>query len=108
MLAQPINIAPGGQFTNLNRITVGSLISAIIILVLVAAALLFFFMLVWGGINYITSGGDKGKAETARGQITAALIGLVIVFAAWAIIQLVNMFFGINILSLNLQNAIGR
>jgi len=102
-----INIAPGGQFSGLNNITIANIISAIIILVLIIAALIFFFMLVWGGIKYITSGGDKGQTEAARGQITAALIGLVIVFAAWAIINLVNLFFGINILQLNIPNAQG-
>src|SRR3989338_5048989 len=100
-----INLTPRGQFTTLNSITIGNIISAIIILVLIVAALVFFFMLVWGGIKYITSGGDKAKTEAARSQITAALIGLVIVFAAWAIINLVNLFFGINILNLNIPNA---
>src|SRR3990172_3354595 len=100
-----INLTPRGQFTTLNSITIGNIISAIIILVLIVAALVFFFMLVLGGIKYITSGGDKGQTEAARGQITAALIGLVIVFAAWAIINLVNLFFGINILQLTIPNA---
>lgn len=103
-----INIGAQGQFSGLNNITVGSIVSAIIILILVIAALIFFFMLVLGGIRYITSGGDKGQTEAARGQITAALIGLVIVFAAWAIINLVNLFFGVNILSLNIPNAQGQ
>lgn len=103
----PINIGAGGQFSNLNNITISSIISAVVIIILIIAALVFFFMLVWGGIRYITSGGDKGQTEAARGQITAALIGLVIVFAAWAIINLVNIFFGINILSLEIPNAQG-
>ena len=100
-----INIAPGGQFSGLNSISIGNIISAIIILVLIVAALIFFFMLVLGGIRYITSGGDKAQTEAARGQITAALIGLAIVFAAWAIVNLVELFFGINILQLNIPNA---
>lgn len=104
VLAQ-INILPGGQFSNLGNITISSIIAAIIILVLVISALVFFFMLVWGGIRYITSGGDKQATESARGQITAALIGLAIVFAAWAIINLVNIFFGIDILQLNIPSA---
>ena len=108
VLAQAaINLSPGGQFSGLNNITIAGIISAIIILVLIVAALVFFFMLVLGGIKYITSGGDKGQTEAARGQITAALIGLVIVFAAWAIINLVNLFFGINILQLQIPNAQG-
>lgn len=104
VLAQ-INLGPGGQFSGLNNITITNIIAALIILVLIIAALIFFFMLIWGGIRYITSGGDKAQTEAARGQITAALIGLVIVFAAWAIINLVNLFFGINILRLNVPNA---
>lgn len=104
-LAQEINISPGGQFAPLNSVTIPSLISAFIILALIAAALIFFFMLIIGGIKYITSGGDKGKAESARGMITAALIGLVIVFAAWAIVQLVEAFFGISIFTLNIPNV---
>lgn len=102
---QSLNLSPGGQFVGLNNITIANIISALIILTLIIAALVFFFMLVWGGISYITSGGDKAQTEAARGRITAALIGLVIVFAAWAIINLVNIFFGIDILQLNIPNA---
>ena len=105
VLAQGINLTPGGQFSGLNEISIANIVSAVIILILIVAALVFFFMLVWGGIRYITSGGDKAQTEAARNQITAALIGLVIVFAAWAIINLVQIFFGINILSLNVPNA---
>ena len=105
VFAETISLNAGGDFTALSNITVASIVSAIIILVLIIAAIVFFFMLVIGGIRYITSGGDKAATESARGQITAALIGLVIVFAAWAIINLVNLFFGINILSLTIPNA---
>ncbi|OGM21460.1 hypothetical protein A2955_02565 [Candidatus Woesebacteria bacterium RIFCSPLOWO2_01_FULL_37_19] len=104
VFAQTINLTPQGQFSTLNGITIASVISAVIVLILIIAALVFFFMLVWGGIKWITSGGDKAQTEAARNQITAALIGLVIVFAAWAIISLVQTFFGISILSLNIPN----
>jgi len=100
-----IDLRPQDQFSNLGAITITGLISAAIVLILVIAALVFFFMLIYGGIKYITSGGDKAQTESARGTITAALIGLVIVFAAWAIITLINAFFGINILDLTLPTA---
>jgi len=76
----------------------GSLISNLIALVFIIAALIFFFMLVIGGVQWMLSGGDKSATEAARGRITAALIGLVIVFAAWAIMKLIEQFFGIAIL----------
>lgn len=100
---QTIQIAPGGggssdQFAKLaTNVTVGGIISGAISLALLVAAVVFFFMLVIGGIRWITSGGDKGQTEAARSQITAALVGLVIVFAAWAIAQLIGSLFGVQI-----------
>ena len=105
LAAEDINLKPGGQFEALGDLTVGGIISGGIRLVLVIAAIVFFFILVVGGIRWIVSGGDKAQTETARSQITAALVGLVIVFAAWAIVQLINVFFGINIFELTLPSA---
>lgn len=108
LLAQDINLQPGGIATNLQNLTVGGIIGAAILLILIIAAVVFFFILIIGGIRWITSGGDKAATEGARNQITAALVGLVIVFAAWAIIQLIQVFFGVNILGgLNLPTASG-
>jgi hypothetical protein len=93
-----INLTPTGDFSKLGGLTIPGIVTGIIRLVLVIAALVFFFVLVVGGIRWIVSGGDKAQTEGARNQITAALVGLVIVFAAWAIMQLIQTFFGINIL----------
>lgn len=99
-----INLGPQGDFQALGGITFTSLISGGIKLVLVLAAIIFFFVLVIGGIQWIVSGGDKTGAETARKRITAALVGLAIVFVAWAIGSLVNSLFGVNIFQLNIPS----
>lgn len=104
-LAQTINLQPGGQFGNVQALSFAAIIAAAIKMVLVIAALVFFFMLVIGGIKWILSEGDKGKTEQARNQITQALIGLVIVFAAWAISQLIGTFFGVNIFQLEIPTV---
>jgi len=91
-----INLKPGGDFSGLD-FSIPQLITSGIQLIFIVAAVVFFFMLVIGGIRWIISGGDKGQTEAARNQITAALVGLVIVFAAWAIVQLLSTFFNINI-----------
>ena len=108
LLAQDsINLKPtnGSGFSSLGGLTVPGIISALIRLTVVVAAIVFFFILVIGGIRWIASGGDKAATEGARNQITAALIGLVIVFAAWAIVQLIQVFFGVNIFQLSLPTA---
>lgn len=76
----------------------GTLISAGIKISLLLAALLTFAYLIYGGLQWIMSGGDKTKYEAARDRITAALIGLAIVAAAWALMKLIEYFFGISIL----------
>jgi hypothetical protein len=101
-----IQIEPGAGsgFENLLNITLVSILQGAIRLVLIAAAIIFFFVLVIGGIQWIVSGGDKAGTETARKRITNALIGLAIVFAAWAIIALINALFGVNILNLQVPS----
>ncbi|MGA3291647.1 MAG: hypothetical protein ABSC49_00700 [Candidatus Microgenomates bacterium] len=102
LIAQTISLtpAPNSGFQNLGGITAPGIVSAAIRLAVVVAAIVFFFILVIGGIRWIASGGDKAQTEAARNQITAALVGLVIVFAAWAIVALINTFFNVNIFSL--------
>ena len=101
-----INLRPGrGLAANLENIQFGGIVGALIVLLIIIAAIVFFFMLLIGGIRWITSGGDKAQTEAARNQVTSALVGLVIVFAAWAILQLIEAFFGISIGQLEVINV---
>ena len=86
------------DFKPLGNLTAGGIISGAVSLVLIVVALVFFFILVLGGLKWVTSGGDEKKVGEARAQITNALIGLAIVFAAWAIMKLIGTIFGIDIL----------
>ena len=88
-IAQPANIKIGD---------LGQLISALVGTLLIVAALLAFFYLIMGGIQWITSGGDKAGMEAARNKITHAIVGLIIVGAAWAVMILVQNFLGVTII----------
>lgn len=46
-------------------------------------------MVIIGGFNYITSGGNEGKVSTAKNTILYAVIGLVIVAFAQALVRFV-------------------
>ncbi|KKU89222.1 MAG: hypothetical protein UY18_C0002G0035 [Microgenomates group bacterium GW2011_GWF2_47_9] len=85
------------QITNIGTLIKGAVQGALLI-----AALLVFAYLIWGGIQWITSGGDKGKTQEARDRITAALVGLAVVAAAWAVMLIIQYFFGISVLDENL------
>lgn len=104
VLAQKIEIKDAAPSSTVQNLTISGLVSGLIKLLVIAAAVVFFFMLVLGGIKWIMSGGDKQKTEEARNQITAALVGLVVVFAAWAIAQLIKALFKVDIFDLTLPS----
>jgi len=87
-----------GQPQGMKITDVGQLISAVVGTLLILAALMAFLFLILGGLQWITSGGDKGAMETARNKITHAIVGLIIVGAAWAIMVLVQNFLGVSII----------
>lgn len=80
---------PTGFFNDPNQ-----LITSLVNIAFVIAVILVFFYLIWGGIEWITSGGEKGKTESARNKITAAVIGLIILAAAYAILTLTLQLLG--------------
>lgn len=96
---------PGGVNAP-TSLTVEALITFAVTAVIVVAGIIFLIMLLLGGLRWIVSGGDKAATESARGQVTSALIGLVIVFSAWAITELLSRVFGINILSFTVPTAL--
>ncbi len=79
------------QITDLGR-----LISTGISVAIILAGILVFVFLVWGGLEWIMSGGDKGKVEAARNRIVNALVGLAIIAASWALIRIIGYFFGVQ------------
>ena len=82
-----------------------TLFSSLLNVVMLIAALLVFAFLIMGGIEWITSGGDKGKAESARNKLTAAVIGLVVIAASYAILTLILQFLGFNDLNNVFENV---
>lgn len=95
-----VNPCPKGGGQNFNILCqvsfTGSLISNIITIAFIAAALLALAFLIFGGIKWITSGGDKGGVESARNMIVAALVGLVITFLAYFLIRIIFGLFGLD------------
>jgi hypothetical protein len=74
----------GNRFNNLLGQVIG--------LVLTIAAIVAFFYLVISGFQYITAGGDAGKAQTARQGIINALIGIIIILVAYLVLRYVGTF----------------
>ncbi len=56
-----------------------------------------FVMFVVGGFNFLFSGGDQKKLEAARGTLTNAIIGVVVIVIAYLILLTIEKFTGVNV-----------
>src|SRR6185369_7002498 len=79
----PPSTSQFASLCNLKLNTGSTIVGSIVTIMLVLAVILSLIFLVLGGIRWITSGGDKSKLDSARGTITAALIGLIVSFLAY-------------------------
>lgn len=70
--------------------------------VYIAAGLIIFFMVLLGGFTIVTNASDTHKIQEGQKIITSAIIGLVVVFASYWIIQLIQVVTGIQIINSSL------
>lgn len=83
--------------TSASRFTSG--LTAVVGIITLIAGLYFVFLLIAGGIEWMSSGGDKGKLATARSRMFSGAIGLAIVVAAIFIAEILGGLVGLpNIL----------
>lgn len=70
------------------------------------AAVALFIMLIVGGFKLLFSGGDAKQLEAAKGTLSSAIIGIVVVAAAYLIIKLIGDFAGVpDITTFQIQTA---
>jgi hypothetical protein len=62
--------------------------NTVISIVLLIAGVLAVLYLIWSGIQYITSAGNPDKAKAARQGIINAVIGIVVIVAAFFLVRL--------------------
>jgi hypothetical protein len=91
------------QYAYLNGFRPSNYVTAAINILLGLAGVAAFIFLLLGGVQWITAGGDKDALDKSRKKISQALIGLAIVFSAYAIIFIIRVLFGVDLIGLNLQ-----
>jgi hypothetical protein len=64
---------------------------------LVFAGIILLMLLIFGGFSIITSAGNAKNVEKGAQAITGAIIGFFVIFAAYWIIQIIQLVTGINI-----------
>lgn len=80
----------------------GKIIGFGIEIMLVVCVVLALGFLAVGGFYWITSEGDKTKLESARRQIIYAILGLLLCFVSFFLVQFILGMFGINLFNVSL------
>lgn len=102
-LAQ-LTIPRYGQIQAPGKIPTGGLprlqegVSTLIVFVFVLAIAVSLILLIWGGILWITSQGDKTKLDSARKRITFAVLGLALTFFSFFIVNVIGFFFNLKLI----------
>ena len=82
-----INAGVGKTKSEAGGLTMTDVINTVLNTMLFIVGLLAVIMLIYGGIRYITSHGDKAQVTAAKDTIMYAVIGLVIAIIAFAVVN---------------------
>lgn len=87
-------------------IGLGDLVSIILSNAVAIAGLIMVFLLVFGGIMIISGAGSDNPERAAKGKqaVTAALLGFIIIFVSYWIIQIIEYATGVAILNPGIIN----
>ncbi len=99
LIAQTIGLpGPSGKPIYLSGPLVGinslaDVISHVLAFVFPLAGVLLFLFLVWGGFDFMLSGGEPEKIQAGRAKITSALIGFLLLVFSLFIVRLIAFVF---------------
>ena len=83
-------------FGGAGNMTIGGIISRATTYIFIFAGIGLLLMLIFGGFNLLTSAGDAKKLEMGKQRLTNAVVGFVIIFAAFWIVQALGIIFNLE------------
>ena len=73
------------------------IVTSILNVIVPFVGIILLIMLIVGGLQYNTSGGEVEQTTKAKKTLTSTLLGLIVVLGAWLIIKLIEEFTGLNL-----------
>lgn len=78
--------------------TLGAVLSAAIPFIFAFAGIALLVMLMLGGFSLLTSAGDSKKLDSGKKQITYAIVGFLVIFISFWIVQLIGKIFNLSVI----------
>ncbi|MEK7557753.1 MAG: hypothetical protein AAB530_00910 [Patescibacteria group bacterium] len=79
------SVASNAGYKTTSTVSLLAVISTIIDVVLSLLGVIFLVLIIYAGFNWMTAAGEEDKITKSKSTITAAIIGLIVVLAAYAI-----------------------
>jgi hypothetical protein len=89
---------PAGSLPSMPNLTIGLIISKALTYLFVIAGLILLLFLIIGGFQLMIGAADPKAKEGASKTITNAILGFIILFVSYWLVQIVEVIFGISIL----------
>lgn len=96
-LSKSFVLQPGGVAVNKTYGNFASFLNLLLPNIMVFAGIILFLLLVFGGFTIIASAGNPKGTEQGKQAITGAIIGFLVIFAAYWIIQIIQVITGVQI-----------
>lgn len=97
-------LGEGAGHQTLSGKTLSSFIGPLIQDIFVLAGVILLILLIFGGVTFIMNAGsgDKEGMEKGKNALTMAILGFIIIFAAYWLVQIVQYITGIEIFTTKL------
>jgi hypothetical protein len=86
----------------------GTLLGNILGIVMIIALLILLFFFVWGAIEWMTSGGESSKLQSARDRMVHAVVGILVLSASLALFMFVQYLLGVDVIRVTSGPNSGR
>jgi hypothetical protein len=107
LLAQKLTL-PGqapiqGPLQSGDMTTIGGILSKAMPLIFVFAGIGLFLMILGSGFDFLTSAGDEKKLQSGKQRLTYAIVGFIIIFSAFWLVQIFGAMFGLETIQKSFQ-----
>ena len=82
-------VGPAGGYQEATDTTVASIVGTIITALMGLLGVIFLSLMIYGGYMWMSAQGDETKLEKAQAILRMAVVGLVIIIAAYAITRFI-------------------
>lgn len=104
VLAQTWNTSSGDEPAKFGDLEI--IFENILGIIISLAGVAVFIMLIIGGFKYLTAGGNPEQAGKAKGVITWAIGGLIVILVAWFILRLITEVTGVDVTKFEIPTSV--